>query len=182
MIFSLHGLRFWHSPVKRQPVCICQVLGLIPTPPISSYNAQFFQFHVQLITYYDHIKYITKTSSLLSSFKMFSTCYNSVLWIDLLLDRLDQARVFNRLDLAQGYHQVAMAKDSVEKTPFWTNLGQWEYLVMLFELCNTSNTFQRLMNAIFEKETNSFVLVYLDDILIYSCSIGEHWDHLKIAL
>ena len=57
-----------------------------------------------------------------------------LLRIDLLLDRLGQARVFSKLDFAQGYHQIAMAKDSVEKTAFRTNLGQWEYLVMLFGL------------------------------------------------
>ena len=103
-------------------------------------------------------------------------------WIDLLLNRLDQARVFRKLDLAQGYHQIAMADESMEKTAFYTNLGQWEYLVMPFGLCNAPNTFQRLMNTIFEREINSFILVYLDDILIYSRSIKEHWDHLRIAL
>ena len=101
--------------------------------------------------------------------------------IDLLLDRLGQARVFSKLDLAQGYHQIAMAKDSVEKTAFCTNLGQWEYLVMPFGLCNAPTTFQRLMNTIFEKEINSFILVF-DDILIYSRSIREHWDQLRRAL
>ena len=70
----------------------------------------------------------------------------------------------------------------MEKTTFCTNLGQWEYLVMPFGLCNAPSTFQRLMNTIFEKEINSFVLVYLDDILIYSRSMGEHWDHLRSAL
>ena len=102
--------------------------------------------------------------------------------IDLLLDHLGQARVFSKLDLARGYHQIAMAAASVEKTAFCTNLGQWEYLVMPFGLCNAPSTFQRLMNTIFEKEINSFVLVYLDDILIYSRSMGEHWDHLHSAL
>ena len=102
--------------------------------------------------------------------------------IDLLLDRLGQARVFTKLDLAQGYHQIAMTDDSIEKTSFCTNLGQWEYLVMPFGLCNAPSTFQRLMNTIFEREINSFILIYLDDILIYSCSIEEHWDHLRIAL
>ena len=53
---------------------------------------------------------------------------------------------------------------------------------MPFGLCNVASTFQRLMNTIFEKEINSFILVYLDDILIYSRSIGEHWDHLQCAL
>ena len=102
--------------------------------------------------------------------------------IDLLLDRLGQARVFSKLDLAQGYHQIAMAKDSMEKTAFGTNLGQWEYLIMPFVLCNAPSTFQRLMNTIFEKEINSFILVYLDDILMYSRSVAEHWEHLKCAL
>ena len=102
--------------------------------------------------------------------------------IDLLLDRLGQARVFSKLDLAQGYHQIAMAKDSVEKTAFCTNLGQWEYLVMPFGLCNAPSTFQRLMNEVFKQEINSFVLVYLDDILIYSHSMEEHWGHLQHAL
>ena len=102
-------------------------------------------------------------------------------WIDLLLDRLGQARVFSKLGLAQGYHQIAMAKDSVEKTVFCTNIGQWEYLVMPFGLCNAPNTFQRLMNTVFEKELNSFILVYLDYILIHSRSIGDHWGHLHCA-
>ena len=101
--------------------------------------------------------------------------------IDLLLDRLGQAKVFSKLDLAQGYHQIAMAKDSVEKTAFCTNIGQWEYLVMPFGLCNAPSTFQRLMNTVFEQELNSFILVYLDDILVYSRSVGEHWGHLKCA-
>ena len=95
-------------------------------------------------------------------------------WIGLLLDRLGQARVFSKLGMAQGYHQIAMANDSVEKTAFRTNLGQWEYLVMPFGLCNAPSTFQRLMNEAFKREINSFILVYLDDILIYSRSIEEH--------
>ena len=102
--------------------------------------------------------------------------------IDLLLDRLGQARIFNKLDLPQRYHQIAMAEDSISKTVFYTHLGQWEYVAMLFGLCNAPSTFQRLINKFFAKEINSFILVYLDDILIFSCSIGEHWDHQKIAL
>ena len=103
-------------------------------------------------------------------------------WIDLLLDRLGQARVFMKLDLAQGYHQIAMVEDSIAKTAFCTHLGQWEFVVMPFGLCNAPSTFQRLMNKVFAEEINSFVLVYLDDILIYSRSIEEYWDHLKRAM
>ena len=102
--------------------------------------------------------------------------------IDLLLDRLGQARVFTKLDLAQGYHQIAMAEDSIAKTAFCTHLGQWEFVVMPFGLCNAPSTFQRLMNKVFAEEINSFVLVYLDDILVYSRSIEEHWDHLQRAM
>ena len=79
--------------------------------------------------------------------------------IDLFLDRLGQARVFSKLDLAQGYHQIAMAKESVEKIAFCTNLGQWEYLVMPFGLCNAPSTFQWLMNTMFEREIN-FLFLY----------------------
>ena len=102
--------------------------------------------------------------------------------IDLLLDRLGQARIFMKLDLGQGYHQIAMTEDSIAKTAFCTHLGQWEFVVMPFGLCNAPSTFQRLMNEVFAKEINSFVLVYLDDILIYSCLIEEHWDHLERAM
>ena len=102
--------------------------------------------------------------------------------IDLLLDRLGQARVFTKLDLAQGYHQIAMVDDSIAKTAFCTHLGQWEFVVMPFGLCNAPSSFQRLMNKVFAEEINSFVLVYLDDILIYSRSIEQHWDHLQCAM
>ena len=82
-----------------------------------------------------------------------------------LLDRLVQARVFTKLDLAQGYHQIAMAEDSVEKTAFCTHLGQWEFIVMPFALCNAPSIFQRLMNKVFAKEINSFI----------SCILGRHF-------
>ena len=100
--------------------------------------------------------------------------------IDLLLDKLGQAKLV-KLDLVQGYHQIAMAEYSVEKTAFCTNIGQWEYLAMPFRLYNTPSTFQRLMNTVFEREMDSFILVYLEDILIYNRSIGEHWGHLRCA-
>lgn len=86
--------------------------------------------------------------------------------IDLLLDRLGQARELRKLDLAQGCHQIAMAKDSIEKTFFCNNLGQWEYVMMPFDLCNKPTTFQRLMNKTFFRG---------DQLLCFSTS-GRHFD------
>ena len=105
-----------------------------------------------------------------------------LLQIDLLLDRLGQARVFNKLELAQGYHEIAMAEESAEEAAFNTNPAQWEYLVVSFGFCNTPSIFQRLMNTPFKKEINYLIILYLDDILIYSNSMREHWDHLQCAL
>ena len=102
--------------------------------------------------------------------------------IDAFMYRLGQARVFTKLDLASGYYQIAMSDDSIYRTAFTTHLGQWEFVVMPFGLCNAPATFQRLMNKVFVAEINSFILVYLDEILIFSRRVEEHWDHLRRAL
>ena len=102
--------------------------------------------------------------------------------IDTLLDRLGSAKVFTKLDLASGYHQIAMDEGSIYRTAFTTSLGQWEFLVMPFGYVMPQRTFQRLMNKVFAVEINQFILVYLDDILVFSRSVEEHWEHLKIAL
>ena len=69
-----------------------------------------------------------------------------------------------------------MAETSIEKTAFRTNIGHWEFLIMPFGLCNSLASFQTLMNRVFKDKLNSFILLYLDDILIFSRSIEEHGD------
>ena len=102
--------------------------------------------------------------------------------IDDLLDRLGQARHFTTLDLASGYHQIAVKEDDIPKTAFRTQRGQFEFVVMPFGVTNAPSTFQRMMNMLFKNELDNFVLVYLDDILIFSKTLEDHIQHIRQAL
>ena len=102
--------------------------------------------------------------------------------IDELLDRLHGATMFIKLDLRSGYWQVPIATDDVPKTAFKTRYGQFEFLVMPFGLCNAPTTFQALMNRVLAQYVDDFVLVYLDDILIFSRSRAEHERHVRLVL
>ena len=95
------------------------------------------------------------------------------------LDLIGRARFLTKLDLTQGYYQVRVHKDSREKTAFNTREGKFEYLAMPFGLCNAPATFQGLMNRILRQFIAKFVIVYLDDIVIYSETEEDHLRHIR---
>jgi len=103
-------------------------------------------------------------------------------WIDDLLDQLKGEKYFSKINLKSGYHQVPIEPSDVWKTAFKAKEGLFEWLVMPFRLTNALATFMRLMDDILRPFTNSFVVVYLDDILIFSQSWEEHLHHIRQVL
>jgi len=102
--------------------------------------------------------------------------------IDLLFDQLAGAKVFSKIDLRSRYHQIKIKPEDVPKKAFTTRYGMYEYLVMSFGLTNALAHFMYLMNSVFMPELDKFVVVFIDDILIYSKTKKEHAEHLRIVL
>ncbi|GBG70548.1 hypothetical protein CBR_g6674 [Chara braunii] len=101
---------------------------------------------------------------------------------DELFDRLADNRFFTKIDLRSGYHQIRVATKDQPKTAFRSRFGHYEFTVMPFSLTNAPATFQTAMNDIFRDILEEYVLVYLDDILVYSRTLEDHLRHLRDVL
>ncbi|GJZ16196.1 putative reverse transcriptase domain-containing protein [Tanacetum coccineum] len=105
-----------------------------------------------------------------------------LLRIDDLFDQLQGSSVYSKIDLRYGYHQLSVQEEDIPKTTFRTRYGHYEFQVMRFGLTNTPTIFMDLMNQVCKSYLDKFVIVFIDDIMIYSKSKEDHEEHLKLIL
>jgi len=103
-------------------------------------------------------------------------------WIDDLFDQLQGARVFSKIDFSLGHHQLRIKSEDIPKTDFKTRYGHYELIVMSFGLTNAPEAFMDLINRVFRPYLSKFIVVFIDDILIYSKDRKEHAYHLRMVL
>jgi hypothetical protein len=103
-------------------------------------------------------------------------------WIEDLFNQMKGASVFSKIDLRSGYHQLRIRESDIPKTTFRTRYGLYEYTVMSLGLTNAPTYFMYLMNKVFMEYLYKFVVVFFDDILIYSKMEAEHEEHLRLVL
>ena len=101
---------------------------------------------------------------------------------DDLFDQLRGARVYSKIDLSTSYHQLRVREVDIPKIAFMTRYGHFEFTVMTFGLTNAPATFMDLMHRVFQPYLDQFIVVFVDDILIYSQSEEEHEHHFRVVL
>jgi hypothetical protein len=102
--------------------------------------------------------------------------------IDDLFDQLKDTKIFSKLDIRYGYHQMRINEEDISKTTFRTRYGHYEFTMVSFGLSNTPAVFMCLMNGVLRDYLDKFVIVFLDDILVYSKLEEEHEKHLRMVL
>jgi hypothetical protein len=103
-------------------------------------------------------------------------------WIEDLFDQMKGASIFSKIDLRSGYHPLKIRESDIPKTAFHTRYGLYEYTVMSFGLTNAPSYFMYLMNKVFMEYLDKFIVVFIDDIPIFSKTMKEHEEHLRLVL